>query len=127
MGKLVEPIYNELWTVFSLFGQLAYADRGLCLIGKPPSPTLQEERQVNAARMEKALAKKSKQMTVKAKRGGRLYFDQIDMPVDGRYFDHVIAEYPGATFHLPRGGNARNPIPIKNEGRIVGALMCIEL
>ena len=127
MGKLVKPVHNELWSVFTLFGQPAYADRGLCLVGPPPSPTLMEERPLNVVRLEKALAKKSPQLTIKERRAGRVYFDRIDLPVDDRYLNHVIAEYPNATFHLPRGGNARNPITIKNGGQIVGALMCIEL
>lgn len=122
--KLRNPIYADKWYVFDLFGEQAYADIGLCLVGAAPSKRAVE---TPLPKLERTIARRSPLMTIRSTGFTRVYFAELDQPIDKRYYEHVLAEYPDATFHLPKAGSASNPITIKSEGRIVGAVMCMKV
>lgn len=124
MAKLKQPIWRESLYVFELFGRAAYADSGLCLIGEPPSKNTcglggSPERLV------KALPRKTAAMKVGRQDPDHVWFEGLELPIDKRYYKHVLTEYPDATFHAPRRNDATKPIAIKSGGEIVGALMCM--
>lgn len=122
--KLLEPIWLDSWYVFELFGRPAYADSGFCLIGAPPSKNTcglggSPERLV------KALPRRTAAMNVQRQDSTHVWFEGLELPVDRRYYKHIITEYPDASFHAPKRNDARKPIAIKSGGEIVGALMCM--
>lgn len=125
--KLKSPLYADGWYVLDFFGQAAYADIGLCLVGKPPSKAVSAVTP-NGTKLERRVARRSPEMKLKADRSyGRVYFNELRQPIDARYYKHVLAEYPDATFHLPSKASDKNPIPIKSGGKIVGAVMCLQV
>lgn len=123
--KLRKPLYRDLWATFDLFGHRAYADSGLALVGEPPSKDTEELARASSEKLEKALARRNAQMSITKKTTEHVFFDEIDLPIDIRYYRHVLTEYPKAEFHKPLRGDAGKPIPIKSEGKIVGAVMCM--
>lgn len=126
-GKLVSPIHAEKWWTLDLFGRPAYSDRGLCLIGAPPSRATRLLPPDGAGRLERALVKRDAPMAIKKRDLKYVYFDQLNLPIDVRYYEHVLTEYPAATFHAPKGRKSTNPIAIKSDGQIVGAVMCVDV
>lgn len=124
--KLREPIWRDVWYVFELFGRSAYADRGLCLLGKPPSKNTCGLEGPGAEGLVKALPRKTGAMKIKSQDSKCVYFENLRLPIDTRYYQHVLAEYPDATFHAPKRNDAWKPIAIKSGGEIVGAVMCID-
>lgn len=124
---LQEPLHRDTWGTFELFGRPAYADSGLCLVGEPPTGETDDISEWGRERLHKALALKTAAMSVRLRDSEHVYFDGLDLPVDVRYYEHVLSVFPEATFHLPKRGDATKPITIKNGGEIVGALMCMNV
>lgn len=124
---LRDPLHRDRWATFYLFGQRAYADSGLALIGAPPSENTEELTRGSSARLERAIAQKSAAMIVTKKTPRAVFFDEIDRPIDVRYYEHVMAVYPAAKFHAPKRRDSLKPITIKSGDQIVGALMCMDV
>lgn len=128
MNKLSGPLHRDHWFIHSLFGEPAYSDGALCVVGRPPSKHATVElTDSSVSRLEGAMPRRSAPMAVKTKNAVHVYFDGVDLPVDTRYYEHVLAEYPRATFHKPKRGDATKPITIRSGGKIVGALMCMNI
>lgn len=134
-GKLSVPFtaFGEGWLVADFAGAPSYSNGHLILQGPPPSKEIAEQRP-NMAKVEKAVSNRTALMRpkgfVEPEQTGwprKVYFDAIEMPVDAKYYDHILSRFPDAVFRAPRQNDWEKPITICSKRKIVGAIMCIRV
>ena len=116
--------------IVSLFGAEAYTDGAIILHGKPPKG-MRSPLTPKCTAIEKLLSDKRAPLEgvtfIKTANSPRYaYFDELPMPICAMYYDHILKSFPGAVFHKPKG-TWRSPITISHDGKIIGAVMCVEI